>query len=288
MMKLTAVIVWYNPSELKEPHSCVDNILSYSEELEKVYIIDNSSVNNLCFAQKIPNSEYIPLMNNYGIAYALNRGFEKAINDGYDWIMTMDQDSYWTSVEIKKYISWAYDISKQTNIASIAPRPLFETKSLARMFLDLFFKEKNTSDNDIEFVNRVICSSNIVSTYAWKKVGGFNEKMFIDEVDYEFCYKLRDMQYLIAINNTIVFNHTIGSPQKLTLKHNIHNHNDFRLYYIFRNLMYIISKYPKYAEEYSYKKYLSRLIRKTCIFDLNFLKHREIYQRAKKDYLDLI
>ena len=40
-MNITSVTVWYNPSE-KE----VVNIQTYSKKLKKVYIIDNSNIDN--------------------------------------------------------------------------------------------------------------------------------------------------------------------------------------------------------------------------------------------------
>ena len=90
-MKLTSVIVWYNPLELKSPHSAVANIHTYSAQFDKVYIVDNSNTDNSKIAQKISNAVYIPLMKNYGIAYALNRGFEKAMEADYPGMSICDR-----------------------------------------------------------------------------------------------------------------------------------------------------------------------------------------------------
>ena len=138
---------------------------------------------------------------------------------------------------------------------------------------------KLTKRKGIDFVDRCLCSSNIVSVKIWHSVGGFNEKLFIDEVDHDFCFRIRRTGYLIVQNNDIIFHHKIGD-MKLTLLPRPNNHSDFRLYYIYRNTMYIIKTYPEFAKKYDYEKRLSSFIKSTCRFNK---VHRQILEKAKKD-----
>ena len=85
-MKLAGIVVWYNPTE-KEKKS----IFSYLSCLEKLYIFDNS--NNRNDITKNLKIEYIYKGENAGIAKALNVGARKAIEEGYKWLLTLDQDS---------------------------------------------------------------------------------------------------------------------------------------------------------------------------------------------------
>lgn len=278
-MRLSSLTIWYNPS-LKE----VKNILSYSDNFDKVYIVDNSDLDNSELAKKINNAVYVPLMKNTGIAYALNRGFERAISDGFDWVMTMDQDSVWEDEEIKKYLQWAEQITiENNNIVSLAPFAKVKNKSWAGVLLWPLVL-KLTKRKGIDFVDRCFCSSNIVSVNAWQVLSGFNEKLFIDDVDYDFCYRLRRKGYLIVLNNDIWFNHAIGGG-KLTILPRRNNHSDFRLYYIMRNMMYIIKVYPEFAKKFKYRKELFLLIVDTCLFNK---EHRKILARAKHDLKTLL
>lgn len=102
-MKLAAVVIWYNPLEIGE-EKIIQNILSYSSYCEKIYIVDNSSALHEELAKKIPNSIYISNKNVGGIAGGQNRGCERALNDGFEWAMTMDQDSIFEPEQIKEYI----------------------------------------------------------------------------------------------------------------------------------------------------------------------------------------
>ena len=102
-MKLAAVVIWYNPLEIGE-EKIIQNILSYSSYCEKIQIVDNSSDLHEELAKKIPNSIYISNKNVGGIAGGQNRGCERALNDGFEWAMTMDQDSIFEAEQIKEYI----------------------------------------------------------------------------------------------------------------------------------------------------------------------------------------
>ena len=281
-MNIAATVIWYNPTKQE-----VDNILSYSSQFAKIYIIDNSTEDNSDLAKPIQNSVYIPMRNNTGIAYALNRGIEKADADGFVWAMTMDQDSIWEQKEMSKYLLWADQITNGNNkISSVAPFAKIKNKSWAGVLLWPFVL-KITKPKGVKYVDRVICSSNIISIKAWKDVKGFDEKMFIDEVDFDFCYRLRHKDYLIAQNYDISFDHTIGGG-KLTILPWANNHSDFRLYYILRNTMYIIGKYPDFAKKYKYQKALKTLIRDTCVFDRCRKQHRLILEKAKKECAEML
>ena len=95
-MKIPAVVVFYNPSEEN-----INNLKVYEKSVDKIYVVDNSDdeVIRLKNTKKI---EYIKLFTNKGIATALNEGAKKAMEDGYDWLLTLDQDSQITSDVIEK------------------------------------------------------------------------------------------------------------------------------------------------------------------------------------------
>ena len=89
-MKIPATVIWYNPDDEN-----IKNIRTYIDYVEKLYIIDNSKENNKKLADSLNNlkTEYIYNDKNLGIAKALNLACEKAANDNFEWILTMDQDS---------------------------------------------------------------------------------------------------------------------------------------------------------------------------------------------------
>jgi rhamnosyltransferase len=56
----------------------------------------------------IDNVLYYPNYQNFGIAKALNIGCQKALDEGYEWVLTMDQDSFWSNPEeLQRYIQFS-------------------------------------------------------------------------------------------------------------------------------------------------------------------------------------
>src|SRR3954467_15747776 len=97
-MKIGAVVILYNPGE-----EVVDNIQSYLPYVEKVYVIDNSEKQREELVSKIlslPNVTYLSDGENKGIAVRLNHASIMAIAEGFEWLLTMDQDSYFDKCDI--------------------------------------------------------------------------------------------------------------------------------------------------------------------------------------------
>lgn len=282
--------VWYNPDE-----STAKKLSTYSSHFKTVFVIDNSEKDNsnLLVCAKVLNVIYIPNYKNLGIASALNIGCEKALTSGFDWILTMDQDSWWDEEAIISYIN---QLKQITNIASPdyddkivsieANSNAYPVHSLVSLFLRKLKLFRDKALPEKQFVDRCITSGNFIKLDTWKKVGKFKEELFIDEVDHEYCYRLRLSNYKILLLNTIPFHHHLGEP-KTTLfpKPHTDTHNTFRLYYMIRNELYIMKKYPEIAKKFEYQKKLTYLYKQYCtgIFNKEKKKNREIFAKAKTD-----
>lgn len=237
-MKICAVVVWYNPSKTE-----VENIKTYCEAVDEVIVVDNSKDNNVHMLSEIKNINYIPNFDNLGIATALNIGCKKAIYNRYEWVLTMDQDSSFKHDNINKYIDKAKRLSlKDKMIAIFAP-----------------------VTSDIEgngYIDRAITSGNLLKLEIYNSIGGFDDKLFIDEVDFDLCFRLGREGYKIYKFNDICLNHKIGDTKKVSIlgrTFECMNHNYIRKYYIIRNRMYVMNKYPEYTWMYTKTNWLDVL-----------------------------
>lgn len=229
-MKLNGVVVLYKPE-----NEVITNLLSYSSLLNKLYVIDNSETTNTHLVgelQKIINSEYIELRENKGIAYAFNLAAEKSITQGVQWLLTMDQDSKFEDSYFERFIEDFRTIDK-TNVGIFAP------------FNGIYRYEHELKKGIIE-TNRVISSGNLINLDAYSTVGGFDEKLFIDFVDHDYCFKLRKSGYKILVDYNISLNHKLGNLKIISFlgkKRLVMDHNPLRKYYITRNRLEIIRRY---------------------------------------------
>lgn len=240
IMKISATVIWYNPDDEN-----IKNIRTYIDYVEKLYIIDNSKENNKKLADSLNNlkTEYIYNDKNLGIAKALNLACEKAVNDNFEWILTMDQDSSFDSNYINEYFKTFIDVEKM-NTGIFSPRHILKN-------------DVDKIDNNKEFVevDHVMTSGNLLNLKIWEEIGKFDENLFIDEVDSEICFRIIEKGYKVIQLNKIRMFHELGNLEKrnfFTRKISVLNHNHIRKYYIMRNKFYMLKKYKKYRLRYIY------------------------------------
>ncbi|ADQ14089.1 glycosyltransferase [Halanaerobium hydrogeniformans] len=232
-MKIAGVVVLYNPDE-----DIINNILSYYNNLELLYIVDNSSFAKEELIAKLISFDkisYFKKEDNIGIAAALNFAAEKAIKARFDWLLTMDQDSKFSSNGLP-YMKNFIKVNDTEKIALITPFHKIRSR-----------KAPKSSEN--EYVLHAMTSGNLVNLDIFQIIGGFNEKLFIDSVDHDYCLKANSKGYKILRMNSVILNHNLGN---ISIELNIlgkkiitTNHNYIRRYYIYRNSFYIIKTYGR-------------------------------------------
>ena len=242
------IVILFNPDV-----NVINNIRSYVKHLDKLFIYDNSPVSNQNLFQSLYSKfkvEYIFDGNNDGISKPLNVIAKKLYNTKNSWLLTMDQDSSFSDHSLAKMI----DIAKNAdeNVGILSP---FHKTALNNNKSKLVIEKKMT----------VMTSGNLLNIAAHKKVGGFDEKYFIDCVDWEYCLKLNTMNYQVLTLNDIELNHGLGVPFETTSlirRKNmvILNHSPIRRYYITRNKLLISSQYKKEYPKRC-KRYLYSLIK---------------------------
>ena len=222
MSKICAGIVSFCPeiSRLKQ------SLQSVTAQAEKVFVVDNHS-ENLSEVKKlvmsIPNAALLENEQNNGIAKALNQMCELAEKEGYEWILTLDQDSLIPEDLLKIFQNYL----SEEKIGIICPAVYYEG-----------WEKKVESE----------APTSLTKIQAWKEVGGFREEYFIDYVDNEFCMKLRLHNYKVLRVNGCQMHHQLGDSgikKIFGLKWHYTRHNPLRLYYMARNNYAFIREYAK-------------------------------------------
>ena len=238
---IAAVVVLYNPSP-----DVIDNILSWSTQVAKIFAIDNSEQSNATVVKMLSgldNLYYLWLGENLGVATALNIGAERALSEGHHWLLTMDQDSEATPGMIDTMMGCLRGHNSGT-VGIIAP---FASN-----------KQHVAPPDQVECSEEmtVITSGNLLNLKAYLTVGHFWDQLFIDQVDLEYCLRLNAAGFKVVRCNAAILNHNLGDMS--THRHHgkichTTNHNPLRRYYISRNRMYVIAKYrhlfPVYCAE---------------------------------------
>jgi rhamnosyltransferase len=256
-MNIAGVVILYHPDIPK----AVENILTYASQLNKLYVFDNSSSSSMEVTKdladlKIP-VEFITTGTNEGISKRLNEAAHKAIQEGYDFLLTMDQDSSFELGVLEQYLQLVDDYDKD---------------KVAQFGVNC--DPKHIPISAIPFnADSLITSGTILNLAIFQKLGNFDEKLFIDFVDVEYSLRASYMGYQNVIFTNIIMKHAIGY---LKLGRSFKNfkktlrilHTPIRVYYIIRNGLYLLFKV----------NHVDKKARKAILFDhMKMLKNDFLY-----------
>ncbi|MFT8869625.1 glycosyltransferase, partial [Liquorilactobacillus nagelii] len=251
--KIGALLVTFNPNipKLKESLNRIIN------QVSKVIIVDNGS-NNISSIKKLSVQLEIKLLDlkkNYGIAGAQNRGFEFFFKNNFKWVLTLDQDTMVPFDTVKKMrASKKFKDSSTAILAMKYYDPDWKSAQIKRV------TEKQRENETQKW--RIISSGNLVRTDVWNLVDGFDEWLFIDQVDFDFNAKVILAGYKIWQVNNLIMEHEIGKSIKkpvltmmLLFKPNefILDHSPMREYYIARNTIVYSKRYSNHADLEKFK-----------------------------------
>jgi len=174
---------------------------------------------------------------NYGIARALNKGVKFAKKNNFKWILTMDQDSVAEDKMVDKLLECAKLYANNSRAVSFSPNILYVREGYDnRKKKSKLYQERLT----------VITSGNLIKIDVFNEFIKYEEKLFIDSVDFDFCLKLRINGYKIIRCYNASLTHALGEVRFIKIfdiKMHYHVHSYIRKYYIMRNNIYILKKY---------------------------------------------
>ena len=240
MEKIAAIVVTYNPDE-----GLNKSTKSLIKQVDSIFMVDNGSndegkeiINKIKnkYGEKI---EVIFNEENLGIATALNKGVKYALNNDYKWILTMDQDSCAEENMVKIMLETYYVIDENERKDILSLFPTFIDRGIESL-------DKNNENVKYEYVDAEITSGNLLKAEIFEKAGFFDDSLFIDMVDTDYCMRLNELGIKMIRISGAILNHSIGNSKqvkKLFGTFNTSNHSATRRYYMTRNRFYTWNKY---------------------------------------------
>lgn len=269
MNNTCASIITYNP----DIRRLQLNISSVIFQVNLIIIIDNGSSNieeiEKLIIDNYDSSKFVLLENkkNLGIAKALNQACQKAIQLNYEWILTLDQDSISPSDLVEKLYM---QIEKE--VAIVAPNIQYENND----------NEDNIDDTIVTEVDWVITSASLTNLNIWKQLNGFDELLFIDGIDRDYCIRANKNGYRVLLVKGVRLVHRLGDMRcKKVFGKTIHvtYHTPKRKYYMTRNVIYLDKK----LSEHRSIIYVSKLIMKTMVYEPHKIRNIRYIFKGIKD-----
>jgi rhamnosyltransferase len=273
-MKLAGAIIIYNPDD-----DLVDNILTYIDGIEKLYIFNNSPIDNISLPESIKSKMlYVHTGENKGIAERLNEAIQMAKLDKYEYLLTMDQDS---SFNPKELFDYKLKIEKYPLKDEVA------MYGIAHNVKELNTAKPNNNNNNNDN-NKLITSGSIINLGALNKELEFDENLFIDNVDIDFCFTAWRHNLKTILFNDLLLNHKMGEIRKIITplfqRHDRIVHTPSRLYYIVRNYLYIRKKHPKFKKHFTLL-IISNEIKNGILYGGNPFLHMKFIFKGYTDFL---
>lgn len=226
------IIIFYNP-----PSNIVKRWERFIIEHPhfSFVIVDNSTKNN--WSADLNNCSYIPLYENRGIASAQNEGIKCAIKDGAKYIIFFDQDSEVDGTYCDSMVSEYERIkSIEPTLAMLGPT-VVNKETMANYKTGSVANERGYS-----LTNCLISSGTTVESNIFKVVGMMDDNLFIDAVDFEWCWRAESKGLVCARTTVVKLLHKVGQKNRKILGMPFIVSAPIRYYYQYRNWLWLIRR----------------------------------------------
>jgi rhamnosyltransferase len=245
-----AIVVSYNP-DVAVLLSLLRQIGAQSDFL----LIDNNSNNIQDFESQCTAltgcTGLEKLSENSGLASAINLGLRRAMQLNYEFALLFDQDSELGDAFFSNIYSAWLEAQQLPGPAIAAIGPRIENPETGRCmpfkrFDRLFARSdsKPVSSGSLYHTDFLISSGTFLSLDKLSDTGLMKDDYFIDNVDLEWCFRVRAKGYALYGTSKATLHHRIGeaSSNILVRQGVLVKHSPLRAYYSTRNRINLYSK----------------------------------------------
>jgi rhamnosyltransferase len=239
--RVSAVVVTFFPDA-----GFPERLAKIAAQVSRVIVVDNGTAGESLEHLERALRDRLDIVcvrnhENLGVAAALNQGIRRALTDekGCSWIVTFDQDSLPIGDMVETMLTVWKSHPHPERLMVGGPRTTFvDSTSLPDL----------TGSSPWCEVTHVITSGSLIPRRAFELAGYFNEGLFIDYVDIEFCLRLKTLGYeVIGVQTAEILHHMGQLEERLVWGKKVHptHHPPLRRYYQFRNAMLLHRQYRR-------------------------------------------
>lgn len=258
-------------------NQCLTGINNQTYSISKTFIIDNSE--KLIINSKNPNLMIKHHPENIGIGAGIKEALEFAIAKNYDFLWTFDQDSIPTPNCLEILLNTYEKLNKEDfQIGIIAPTAIDQSNNKivegASFNNDIFMGYTPENPNFHYECDAPITSGSLISLKAAKMIDPPRSDLFIDGVDLDYGYRLKQKGFHNIIVPTAIMYHNFGNPKTVKFFNQeliFQQYSALRHYYICRNHTYLETRFAqnfyKLTSSLKRLKYMIYTIIKIVVYD---------------------
>ncbi len=247
MHRVGAVVVSYHPEK-----AVLNELLrSLLAQVELLILVDNGGGESFLDHDLEARQcvRYIDMGSNLGLGAALNRAFDIAVDIGLDYLVTFDQDSH-AEAQLIRQLSHCMQsaVAKDPNCIAVGPH-FFDRREGKKIPFPFYTSDgahiipiyhAPTADGLIK-VDTLITSGMMVSVPAWHSKARYDEGMFVDYTDTEWCFRTRSRGATLYGCLGVEMGHALSdAPPIKIFGLSFFEYSPVRRYFYFRNTVAVI------------------------------------------------
>lgn len=264
---IAAVVVLYNPGT-----GVLDNLKSIKDRVAALFVVDNSDRGVSPVLLELMSQKNVTIIQNSGnngIAAALNQAARSALDRGFEFLLTLDQDSRPLPGMVDALMA-CYDPS----VGMVAPILLTRPG------------QKPPGRTRSRPVLTAMTSGSLLRLAAYSQAGPFRDEFFIDFVDIEYCLRLQKLGFKVIQAEKACLEHTVGTRIGPGKWFSVTTHSPLRKYYKTRNRLQVWKEYGRLNPRYVWRDRLRFLLEfaRLLLFEPERLEKLTMMWRGWCDY----
>lgn len=253
-----AIVVAYRP-ELAQLQGSISQLRKQCD----VLIVDNSDQPDVASAlselSRRTDAYYVSMAGNKGIAAAQNAGIAWMIEKGKTYVLLLDDDSSCGS-------SLVENLRAADAALRASGKPVAAVGARARTSTGLDVSNARVNNSGVTPVGELMSSGALIRSDVLQYVGGMEEKLFIDCVDYEWGWRAQARGLRLFLLDSEYIDHRMGCGQVSICGCRVGVPIPIRHYYQYRNILWMLVR--RYVPLRWKLKQLIALMAKPVVFVL--------------------
>lgn len=216
---ILAVVVLYGmpPHESPTLRTLEASVVSMSAFAGKFKILVYDNTPGCYPIEKLSTRcEYHASSTNKGLAEAYNYALHMAEKEGFEWLLTLDQDTEIPEGYLSRFSQRARQLSHDDRVAAIVPCVADHGVVISphTLFLGIANRVPGHFSGISKRETAAINSATIWRVSCIRAMGGFNPLFWLDYLDYWVCHTIHRMGKRIYVDSNFVINHELSLLDK--------------------------------------------------------------------------
>jgi len=215
-------MVTYHPVET----TLQSSVRAAAAELDRLIVVDNSTdpaeqrlvdrvVRDGVTTREGRPPEVCGRHGNVGLPRALNEGLRRGLEEGLSLFLLLDQDSVLQPGAATALLDAYAQLSSRLANVELSARNVDESPSQFQNLLDqVFYRSSKSADSTPRRSPLAMTSGLLLSAAVLRTTGFFDESLFLDAVDHEFCLRSWRLGAPLYVEPRAEIHHALGRPRR--------------------------------------------------------------------------